>query len=568
MRKNNLKAKPFNLDDSQNRWVEETLSSLTTEEKIGQLFSLVTYTDDIDVIEKFATVYHVGGVMCRQMDINTLISTISLLQGKSKIPMLISANLEAGASGVCSDATKVGCQMAIAAGPGPEGAALLGNICGKEGSALGVNWAFAPVSDIDFNFRNPITNTRTYGSDPEMVRKCVVNYIKECQKCGVAATAKHFPGDGRDERDQHLVPSINDLSAEEWDRTYGKIYKDAIDAGVLTVMTGHILQPAWSKKLNPNLKDKEIMPGSLSKELLNGLLRERLGFNGVIVTDSTTMAGFAIPMSRSIAVPYTIEAGCDMFLFTKNLDEDFRYMKEGLENGILSRDRLDEAVERILALKAALRLNVKNNIPEKGLALKIINEDQKLGILSRTADESITLVKNDADILPISPEKHRRVLFFPIEGSKGKVDMYGVSGSANEKLISIFKERGFEVSVFEPKPGLEGLMASSDEIKENYDLLIYSANLATKSNQTIVRIEWMEPMGVNVPIYTASIPTIFISVENPYHLLDAPRVPIYINCYQSDDVVLEKLVDKLTGKSEFKGRSPVDAFCGKWDTRL
>ena len=105
-------------------------------------------------------------------------------------------------------------------------------------------------------------------------------------------------------------------------------------------------------------------------------------------------------------------------------------------------------------------------------------------------------------------------------------------------------------------------------ILKNYDLIIYSANLATKSNQTVVRIEWCEPMGANVPIYMTSVPTIFISLENPYHLLDAPRVKTYINTYGSSDVVLDALVDKLLGKSPFKGQSPVDAFCGKWDTRL
>ena len=563
-----LKEKPFYLNENQIRWVNDTLSSMSEDEKIGQLFSFVTYTDDEKVLEQFATKYKAGGVMCRPMQIDKLVNTISLLQKNSRIPMLISANLEVGASGVCEEGTKVGCQMSVAAGPGPDGAATLGDICGKEGSALGINWAFAPVSDIDMNFRNPITNTRTYGSDPDMVRKCVTNYIQACQRHGVAATAKHFPGDGCDERDQHLETSINDLSCEEWDRTYGTIYRSAIDAGVLTVMTGHIMQPAWSRKLNPEINDKDIMPGSLSKELLNGLLRERLGFNGVIVTDATTMAGFSIPMPREKAVPYSIAAGCDMFLFTKNLEEDLGFMKQGLENGILSHERVDEAVTRILAMKAALKLNEKNNVPDKQQAQKIIEENSKLGILSKTADESITLVKNNAGILPISLDKHKRILFFPIDGAAGKVTMYGTSESANVKLISILKENGFEVTAFQPKPGLEGLMDSAKELEEKYDLLIYCANLATKSNQTTVRIEWQQPMGINVPVYMTGIPTVFISLENPYHLLDAPRVPVYINCYQSDEEVLRALVDKLMGRSEFKGKSPVDAFCGKWDTRL
>ena len=112
------------------------------------------------------------------------------------------------------------------------------------------------------------------------------------------------------------------------------------------------------------------------------------------------------------------------------------------------------------------------------------------------------------------------------------------------------------------------MMASSEEVKKNYDLIIYSANMATKSNQTVVRIEWAQPMGANVPVYMTSVPTIFVSLENPYHLLDVPRVKTYINTYGSTEIIIDALIEKLMGKSPFQGKSPVDAFCGKWDTRL
>ena len=145
---------------------------------------------------------------------------------------------------------------------------------------------------------------------------------------------------------------------------------------------------------------------------------------------------------------------------------------------------------------------------------------------------------------------------------------FSVDVSANNHFINKLKEHNFEVTKFVPKPGFEGMMASSEEVKNNYDLIIYSANMATKSNQTVVRIEWAQPMGANVPTYINSVPTIFVSLENPYHLLDVPRVKTYINTYGSTDIILDKLIDKLMGVSEFKGVSPVDAFCGKWDTRL
>jgi len=137
----------------------------------------------------------------------------------------------------------------------------------------------------------------------------------------------------------------------------------------------------------------------------------------------------------------------------------------------------------------------------------------------------------------------------------------------SEKSLSDIKE-GFDVDQFDPNKGMEGMMTPYAAVTDKYDLIVYLCNMATKSNQTTVRIEWAQPMGANVPIYMTKVPTIFISVENPYHLLDVPRVRTFINTYNSTDVVLDALLDKLTGRSEFKGKSPVDAFCGMWDTKL
>jgi beta-N-acetylhexosaminidase len=133
---------------------------------------------------------------------------------------------------------------------------------------------------------------------------------------------------------------------------------------------------------------------------------------------------------------------------------------------------------------------------------------------------------------------------------------------------NLLEEEGFDIDQFDPNKGMEGMMTPYSAITEKYDLIIYLANMATKSNQTTVRIEWAQPMGANVPIYGESVPTIFVSVENPYHLLDVPRVKTFINAYSSNDNILKAVVDKLMGRSEFKGINPVDPFCGMWDTRL
>jgi beta-N-acetylhexosaminidase len=139
---------------------------------------------------------------------------------------------------------------------------------------------------------------------------------------------------------------------------------------------------------------------------------------------------------------------------------------------------------------------------------------------------------------------------------------------AAQLFTEALRGEGFDVDVFEPSQGYEGMMDSYKSVTDKYDLIVYLANIGTRSNQTTVRIEWTMPFGANVPIYMESVPTVFISLENPYHLLDVPRVKTFINAYASTDAVLEALVDKLTGRSAFKGISPVDPFCGMWDTRL
>ena len=564
MRDINLKIAPYNFSDKQIEKIEKMISSMTLEEKIGQLFFVVGRGFDEEYLSHVTKDLHVGGIMVRPLNKDTDRAIISYVQKHSNIPLFVAANLESGGAGCCSEGTNVATNMMIGATNDPSNAYELGRICSEEANEIGVNFAFAPVSDIDYNFRNPIMNTRTFASSVKMVKECATNYILASQKNNVMCSAKHFPGDGRDERDQHLVSSINDLSCEEWDKSYGAIYESEIKAGVLALMTGHILLPSYSKRLNPDLEDKDILPGSLSTELLNGLLREKLGFNGLILTDASTMAGFNIPYSRVYAVPYSIKAGNDMFLFCKNLDEDVRFMKRGYERNIITEERLHDALLRILATKMKIGL-----LDEDFSFLKrepVLRKKENLEVAKRIASDSITLVKEQKGLLPLTVKKNKRILLHVLE-SGGNALGY-LRTEVGNQFKTLLEKEGFEVTPFVSNGTYEGLQEAFESVKEKYDAIIYLANLETKSNQTTVRIEWTNPMGVNVPIYINSIPTIFISLANPYHLLDVPRVKTYINTYGMNDYTLTCLVDKLLGRDTFRGKDPVDSFCGKWDTHL
>lgn len=567
-----LKANPFFLRDEDIRWVNETLAEMSDEDKLRQLFCLITYNDDEDYCRYIGEEIRPGGFMSRTMPAEQCISATAKMQKYSRIPMLVAANFEAGGNGMITGGTVLGRPMEVAATGDVEQARRLGEVCGAEGAAVGANWAFAPIIDIDYNWRNPITNTRTFGADPALVRDMGKAYVEEVQKHGLAASVKHFPGDGRDERDQHVAPSINDLSCEEWDRTYGAAYSASIAAGVKTVMIGHILQPAYTRHFHPGIADKDILPATVCKELVTDLLRKKLGFNGLIITDSTTMAGIASLMPREEMVPLTIAAGCDMFLFTKSLEEDLAFMRRGFETGVITRERLNDAVMHILALKASLGLHEKQKngtlVPSLETAKAVIGQPKFMQWSRDCADKAITLVKEEKGVLPITPARYPRVLFYSLENKAEGQTIFNVDDSENQKFCDALRTAGFHVTEFHPTPGFEGMMTPVHTFTEQYDLIIYSASLQTKSNQTVVRIEWANPMGANVPVYCHTIPTIFVSLENPYHLIDVPQVRTYINCYCGFDTVIDALMDKLTGKSPFCGKSPVDPFCGKWEARI
>ena len=558
------KENPFYLTEEQVQWVESTYDSMSLEEKIGQLFCPIVFTKDEKELKELVETKHIGGMLYREGPGEELRQSHKILQDASKIPLLTASNLEYGGNGSAIEGTYYGREMLAAATGDVERAYQLGKVSCSEGAAVGVNWSFAPVVDLDLNYHNPITNVRTFGSDLQTVIDMGKAYIRGAKEEGVATSVKHFPGDGVDERDQHLVTSVNALSCKEWDESYGKIYKEMIEAGTLTVMAAHIALPAYEEYFDQKPCER-ILPATLSENLLKKLLREQLGFNGLIVTDATPMVGFCSAMDRATAVPLSIENGCDMFLFNRNMEEDFRLMREGYEKGILSDARLEEAVKRILATKAAMHLPEKQEkgqlVPDAS-ALDILNCETYDRWAKECADEGVTLVKDVQNLLPIDPKKHKRVL----------LELMGDFPSNKRVCESFVREleaRGFEVTVYEPE-GFEVMEDSVESFKSRYDLIFYVGNIETASNKTVSRLNWhtMFGLGNNMPWMVHEMPALFVSVGNPYHLLDAPMIKTFVNGYCNSEYVIHAVVEKLCGDSEFKGKSPIDPFCGKPDLKL
>jgi beta-N-acetylhexosaminidase len=581
----NLKITPYHLSIQDIEWVSKTLSNMSLQEKLGQLMFPVGTSNDESVLRQMVEGLGIGGMMYRAGDGEVVQESHRVLQSYAKIPMLLAANLESGGTGLVIDGTTFAVPMQASASGDPEAGYKLGKIACSEGAQVGCNVAFAPIVDIDMNFRNPITNLRTFGNDVNKVIQMASGYLKAADEENVATTVKHFPGDGVDERDQHLLTSVNSLSVQEWDETYGRVYKTLIDQGARMVMVGHIAQPAYVHEINSEIPAHNITPATLSPEILQGLLRGKLGFNGVTITDASPMVGFCVGMKREDAVPTAVAAGCDMFLFNKDMVEDFGYLMSGYQRGIITEERLNEAVTRILALKASLRLHEKQQqgtlVPGKE-ALKNIRLSKFVAWEKDCADRAVTLVKDTVRLLPISPAAYKRVYLNVIE------DNDNIESPLRQMWKKKLEEQGFEVtvrnrdinidiaSIMAGKPdarALEIMMEAFSGVSSftgKYDLVLYICNLETASNNTVIRINWkaLGGMGNDTPWFVKEIPTLFISLANPYHLLDVPMIQTFINAYSATEVTVDAVIEKLLGKSEFTGVSPVDPFCGRWDTQM
>ena len=235
-----LKQRPFYLSDEDVKWVEDTLAGMTLDEKIGQLFINMGASRSEAYLTGMIERYHIAGVRYNKASASEVYEQNKILQENSPIPMLIAANTEAGGDGACTDGSYIGNEVKIAAAGDAKYAYEMGRIAGIEAAAVGCNWSFAPIVDINRNWRNPIISTRTFCDDPDYTLELALAYMKGIRESGIAPAAKHFPGDGTDEFDQHLSFSVIDYSVEEWMASFGKVYKGLIEADLPSLMAGHI----------------------------------------------------------------------------------------------------------------------------------------------------------------------------------------------------------------------------------------------------------------------------------------------------------------------------------------
>ncbi len=580
MAKPDLTAVPYELDDGAIAWVDETIAAMTEDEKVGQLFINLNNRFDDAFVNRIVDDYHPGGMRYNHTDSASVQAHIRHAQARSKVPLLVASNIEAGGNGACSDGTLVGSPLQTASTPDTEAARQLGLVGGRESRALGCNWAFTPIVDIHHNWRNTVIATRAFGNDHETVIKYAAAFSEGVRDGAgdrpMALCMKHWPGDGRDERDQHVVTSYNDCSVAEWDATYRHIWEWGIGAGIESIMVGHIMLPEYSRHLRPGIADADILPATVAPELLTDLLRDDLGFNGVILTDASLMVGLTSALPRERQMVQAITAGCDMILFFRNHDEDFGFVRDAVRSGEITPERLDGALKRILGLKAKLGLHRRDRddlVPPVD-DLHVIGSNEHQQIAAQVADRTIALLKDTAGNLPLDPVRHRRLRLYCLESAP---DFTGIVPEFKRVAIDELTAAGFEVDVFrtlgeqladgEQTDFQSFLAAETHDYANRFDAALILANISDFAQQGALRIKWSMPMGPEMPWYAAEVPTVFVSLNMPNHLIDVPMVKTAVNAHNPSAATIRALVAKLTGRSPFQGTFNDNVWCDSWDTR-
>ena len=567
----NLKEKPYYLNDEQIQWVEDTIASMSAEEKIGQLFVNMVANEEErkpENIKKVLDTYHPGAIRYHNAPKEELWDMADCLQKTSKVPLLIASNCEAGGNGGMQGGTALANGAAMAAMDSEEMVRKMAEISAREAAAVGCNWNFAPIVDLTYNWRNTIVQLRAFNDEPDDVIRYSKAFFKGMRTQNIATCMKHFPGDGTEENDQHLIMGINEYDCEKWDATFGKVYKALIDDGAMTIMAGHIALPEYSRKLRPGIKDEDILPATLAPELITDLLKGQLGFNGLVVTDASHMIGmFGATIPRCEQVPRAIAAGCDMYLFFNDREEDFGYMMDGYKNGIITEERLNDALHRILGVKAALNLHTlqkEQRLMQPKENLSVVGCEDHHKAAAEMADRYVTLVKDRLNYLPMTPEKYKKIKLVYI-GSEAVV-IAGTKFKSNDEniirdIVSQLEAAGFEVDA-----ETENKKGKMEEFKKKYDCVLLVLNVQGFAQFNTMRVKWDEP--TKQPWYMSELPTFVVSLSYTNNLIDVPMARCYINAYMDHHEAFEAVLRKMMGKSEFKGRYNENVFCGRWETRF
>lgn len=531
-------------------WIDSVFNSLTLREKVAQL--IIPYAYGRDTIEdskqyrrlkQLAEEEKVGGFLFLQGTIKNQTAILNQLQKKSKVPLLISADYERGLGMRLNDAVEFPYKMAFAAAGKPVNDYQMGKIVGQEALAIGVHHNYSPLVDVVHDYRNPIVNVRSYSSDPEIISIHSEAFIKGMHESKVITTAKHFPGHGATDLDSHNELPLIDLTKDELWKVDLKTFKSVIEAGVKSVMIGHLDVP--------ELSDVNGVPATFSYNVVTRLLKNEIGFDGLIVTDALNMQALTKEYSQKQIGVLSIQAGNDILLFPSNEKEMIDGIVEAVNTGRLSEERINESVRKILKVKKWLELD-KNRYVDFLKAEKEINKKSHSRLAQDIAEASVTLVKDEAKLIPIDPNKYGKVYSITISDSRFKrtiEEPFPFEKSLNENFGYV---KNYRVNFSTKKNEYKKILS---EIRQA-DLIIISiyANVRSSSGRIDLHQEQFDFINA---ILDLNKPTVAVSLGNPFILSEVTRIPTYLTTY--GNVALSQIAapDAILGNIKISGKLPV-----------
>lgn len=580
-----LKPGPVKLDHGGEKWAEKTLKKMSLEEKVGQLFMVWArakflnlngpeYAQYRQILQKF----HVGGFALTVPAEGAFVyynqpyeaaMLVNQLQRESKLPLIFAADFERGVSMRLYGSTVFPHAMAFGATGNTDYARKFGEITAQEARAVGVEWNFFPDADVNSNPANPIINTRSFGEDPQEVGRMATAYIEGAKANGMLTTAKHFPGHGDTATDSHLGLAKVTGDRQRLNSVELPPFEAAIKAGVDSIMVAHVTVPALEP--DPN------RVASTSPAIVTGLLKQQLGFKGLVITDALDMGGLTRLYQDDIgrAAVEAFKAGNDMLLIPADLDASYQAMLKAVRSGEIPQSRVDESVLKILKAKASVGLNKARLVDIDGLG-KVMGKPENLAFGQQVADQAVTLVRDNGRVLPLQPS--------PAQGTIVPGLPYQPAVEVTNRLVVVIfcddlrMDPGHELvhQIREHRPDANILYvdtrtaaAMSDPVlsavqeAERVVAAVYEIPTAGKAVQVAGQLE--NTVGLNDArgellgriLQVAGPKTMVVAVGNPYVAADFPQVENYLCTFSNASVSEDSAVKALFGEIPVHGHLPV-----------
>jgi beta-N-acetylhexosaminidase len=541
-----VSAQTQKIDKNGEKWVEKTLKSLTLREKIGQMIIMPLSGEFTNTqSEKFADMRRqieqnkVGGFTLFRGEANSIAAVTNEAQKIAKIPLFFSADYERGLRMQLRTGTPFTTNMGVAASGDVQAAYRQGKIICEEMRAIGANWLFAPVADINNNPDNPVINIRSFGADPQRVGEFVAAVSRGTQEAGCLSTLKHFPGHGDTATDSHIGLSIVPIDRARLNSVELVPFQMGINSGVDSVMTAHLAVPQVTG---------DNLPGTLNPKISTGILRQELKFNGIITTDSMEMGAITKSFPNGESAVMAVKAGADVVLFPPNIEKAIEAIEAAVKKGEITEERINESVRRLLAAKYRLGL-AQNRFVDLAKVNELVEKPENVREANATAEKSITLLRNSDNILPLTATKANKTLFVVLAADDDPIE--GVA------LMPEIQKRAAQAKIVRLDP-----RSTDEEYKKvlndarQADSIVLAPFVKRAAAKGTVALPENQTNFVKQAIALEK-PVAVIAFGSPYLIRQFPEAKNYIAAYAIEEVAQTAAARAIFGEVPFAGKLPV-----------